>query len=68
MAKVIKHGKYWVEEAQKSYKSVRVKCPECGAIILMSSYYVYINPNEAWCDCGCQFIPEAADIVKEDEI
>ena len=65
MARVIEHGKYWVKEAQKAYGEAQVRCPECGYIINMSSYYVYVNPQEAWCLCGCRFIPEASDIVKE---
>ena len=65
MAKIIEHGKYWVKEAQKAYGEVQVKCPECGYLINMNSYYVYITPAEVWCSCGGRFIPETTDIVKE---
>ena len=66
MAKVIEHGKYWKEEVQKAYPDVRVRCPECDNIFCISSYNIYIdNTEEVWCECGCKFIPEASDIVKE---
>ena len=70
MAKVIEHGKYWhldTTKVYKMYKNVRVKCPECGNTIPISSYYLetYQAP-EAWCICGCKFIPEASDSVVED--
>lgn len=67
MAKIIEHGKYWREEVKKAYKDVLVKCPECDNTICVSSYDIYISTNvEAWCMCGCKFIPEKSDIVKED--
>ena len=65
MAKIIQHGKYWREEAKRAYGNVQVKCPECSSIITMSSYYVFVNVDEALCECGCKFIPEVSDIVKE---
>ena len=50
MAKIIEHGKYWVPEAKKAYKNVKVKCPECDNTILISYYYLEMDPEPcAWC-------------------
>ena len=66
MAKIIEHGKYWVPEAKKAYKNVKVKCPECDNTILISYYYLEMDPEPcAWCECGCKFIPEGSDIVED---
>lgn len=66
MAKIIEHGKYWANEAQKAYPNVRVRCPECDNTILISYYYLEMDPTpEAWCRCGCKFIPEGSDIVED---
>lgn len=67
MAKIIEHGKYWVPEAKKAYPNVRVKCPECDNTILISYYYLETaSDTQAWCECGCKFIPEPSDIVVEE--
>lgn len=66
MAKIIEHGKYWVPEAKKAYLNVKVQCPECDNTICISYYYLEMASDiQVWCECGCKFIPEASDIVKE---
>ena len=69
MAKIIEHGKYWREDVQKAYPDVLVKCPECDNTILISYYYLEMDPTaEAWCECGCKFIPEGSDIVVKEDV
>ena len=65
MAKIIEHGKYWREDIQKVDQSVLIKCPECTNKFLVSKYDSFVLEKEAWCECGCKFIPEESDIVKE---
>ena len=64
MAKILKHGKNYIEEAQKAYKDVIVQCPECDNTICTSYYYLEVETNvPCECQCGCSFIPEKSDIV-----
>ena len=65
MAKIIEHGKYWREDIQRADLSVLIKCPECDNKFLVSEYDCFELGMEAWCQCGCRFIPEASDIVEE---
>ena len=67
MAKIIKHGRFWREERKQAYPDVNIKCPECGELIVMSSYDLYITTPvpELWCKCGCKFIPDMSDLVRE---
>lgn len=67
MAKIIEHGVFWKEDQKKAYPDVNIKCPECGNLICISSYDIYItNPvPDIWCICGCKFIPEVEDIVND---
>jgi hypothetical protein len=66
MAKIIEHGKYWREDIQNADSGVLIKCPECDNKFLVSNYDCMVLGGEAWCKCGCKFIPETSDIVKED--
>ena len=65
MSKVIEHGKYWREDIQKADQDILIKCPECTNKFLVSKYDSLVLEKEVWCECGCKFIPETADIVKE---
>ena len=65
MAKIIEHGKYWREDIQRADLSVLIKCPECDNKFLVSEYDSFELCMEAWCECGCKFIPETSDIVEE---
>lgn len=65
MAKIIEHGKYWKEPEQIADPSILIKCPECGEKILVYKYECFERGLEAWCTCGCKFIPETTDMIKE---
>lgn len=66
MAKILKHGRNYIEEAQKAYKGVIIQCPECDNTICTSYYYLEIKTDvPCECECGCRFIPEKSDIVKK---
>ena len=65
MAKIVEHGKYWRKDIQIIDPSVLVKCPECANTFLVSKLNCIELGMEAWCVCGCKFIPEDCDIVKE---
>ena len=64
MAKILKHGKNYIEEAKKSYKDVLVQCPECDNTICTNYYYLKVATDAPCeCECGCSFIPESTDVV-----
>lgn len=68
MAKqIITHGKYWRDDIQKADPGVLIACPECGSEFMVSRYDCIESEIKAWaeCECGCQFIPDESDIVKE---
>ena len=65
MAKIVEHGKYWRKDIQMADTSVLVKCPECDNTIVVSKYDCFELNMEAWCICGCKFIPDESDIIKE---
>ena len=68
MAKILKHGKNYIEEAQKAYKDVIVQCPECDNTICTSYYYLEVKTDvPCWCECGCSFIPENSDVVNKSD-
>ncbi len=64
MAKIVEHGKYWREDIQRADPGVLIKCPECGNQFTVSYYDCIGNKMEAWCECGCKFIPESIDVIE----
>lgn len=68
MAKIIEHGKYWREPTQITdpniLATILVECPECGEKTLIYKYCAKLG-LAAWCECGCKFIPDESDIIKE---
>ena len=68
MAKILKHGKNYIEEAKKAYKDVIVQCPECNNTICTSYYYLEVATDvPCECECGCRFLPEVSDVIKKPE-
>ena len=65
MAKIIEHGKYWREDIQRADHVVLIKCPECENTFMVYYYECIEQGLEAWCECGCKFIPESCDIVED---
>ena len=65
MAKIIEHGKYWREDIKRADPAILIKCPECDNKFLVSEYDCFELGMEAWCECGCKFIPDRTDIVEE---
>ena len=65
MAKIIEHGKCWREPKQIDNNSVLIRCPECNNTFLVYKQVCFDLGVEAWCQCGCKFIPEESDIVEE---
>lgn len=68
MAKIIEHGKYWSKALGKvatPESTVLIKCPECNNTFLVYKQACFDLGLEAQCLCGCKFIPEEFDIVKE---
>lgn len=67
MAKIVEHGKYWKEDISIAdthiLDAVLIKCPECYKEFLVYKYDCFVEGKEAWCDCGCRFIPEDSDLV-----
>ena len=64
MAKIKEHGKYWREPKQITNPNILVKCPECREMILVYKSDCFTRGLEAWCECGCKFIPESIDVVE----
>ena len=66
MAKIIEHGKYWREDIQRVDPNVLIRCPECNNEFVVSFYDCFsLGFLPAHCICGCKFIPDESDVVKE---
>ena len=66
MAKIVEHGKYWSKEFKRvEKKTVLVQCPECENRFLVYYSDCFEHGAEAWCECGCKFIPEECDLIEK---
>ena len=65
MARIVKHGIYWREDIQRADQSALIKCPECDNKFLVGKYPCFELGMEAWCQCGCRFIPEPCDVIED---
>ena len=65
MANIIEPGKHCKESEHVIDSSILIKCPECGENISVYRYECFELGLEAWCICGCKFIPDESDIIQE---
>ena len=65
MAKVLLHGNCWREDIQKADPPTMIQCPEGENKFAVSKYDYFEQQLPAHCICGCVFMTDESDLLKE---